>query len=319
MFEKLPHLFGRAKPDAVEVSVAGDLPPAQPSKPPKKQGSGYPSYLTTVRPDRAAIPRVDRAVTNRDLLTYRQGASTFAVIRDYVASSPDLSNAVFSYLRLGMNRIDILLIHDLDSSFHPDPDTFAMHRNTLLTSGWKALQELKSAGVVGAVGAGLNDRDTMGWYLDQLDVDCFLLALRYTLLEHDVLLDELPRCEENDVGIIIGGAFNSGILATGTVAGAKYNYDKAPVAILDKVGKIEAICARHQTPLAAAALQFPAAHPLVASVVVGALQPEHVTSNIASFDMNIPADLWAELKDAELLPQLAPVPATPSPIQKENP
>jgi D-threo-aldose 1-dehydrogenase len=222
-----------------------------------------------------------------------------------------------SYLRLGMNRIDILLIHDLDRGFHPDPDTLALHRNTLLTSGWKALQELKSAGVIGAVGAGLNDRETMRWYLDYLEVDCFLLALRYTLLEHGVLLDELPRCEANDVGIIVGGAFNSGILATGAVAGAKYNYDEAPAEILDKVRKIEAICERHHTPLAAAALQFPAAHPLVASVVVGALQPEHVTSNIESFDMTVPGDLWAELKDVGLLPQSAPVPASTTPIQKE--
>ncbi len=222
-----------------------------------------------------------------------------------------------SYLRLGMNRIDILLIHDLDSVFHPDPDTLVTHREALLTGGWKALQELKSAGVIGAVGAGLNDRETMRWYLDHLEVDCFLLALRYTLLEHDVLLDELPRCKADNIGIIIGGAFNSGILATGAVAGAKYNYAEAPAGILDKVRRIEAICERHHTPLAAAALQFPAAHPLVTSVVVGALQPEHVTSNIESFDRKVPADLWAELKDTGLLPQSAPVPASTTPIQKE--
>lgn len=214
-----------------------------------------------------------------------------------------------SYLRLGMNRIDILLIHDLDSWFHPDIATLEHHRKSLSQSGWKALEELKSSGVIGAIGAGLNDRETFGWYLDHVPVDCFLLALRYTLLEHDVLLDEFARCERDGIGIIVGGAFNSGILATGAVPDAKYNYGPAPDDILAKVRKIDAICKRHDTPLAAAALQFAAAHPLVASVVVGALNPTHIEGNIASFDKHIPADLWDELKATNLLPEYAPIPA----------
>ncbi len=213
-----------------------------------------------------------------------------------------------SYLRLVLNRIDILFIHDLDTWFHPDPDIFATHRKQLLSSGWKALEELKNTGVVSAIGAGLNDRETMGWYLDNLDTDVFLLALRYSLLEHDVLLDEFPRCEKNNTAIIVGGAYNSGILATGAIAGAKYNYQSAPENILTRVSVIENLCRRYDVPLAAAALQFASAHPLVASVVVGALAPEHVAGNVAAFDMEIPPELWAELKAEDLLAQDAPTP-----------
>ena len=213
-----------------------------------------------------------------------------------------------SYLRLGMNRIDILFIHDLDSWFHPDPERLREHRNQLLGSGWKALEELKLSGIVGAIGAGLNDRETMGWYLDNLDVDVFLLALRYSLLEHDVLNDEFPRCESAGTGIIVGGAFNSGILATGAIAGAKYNYQPATEEVLAKVRSMEAVCSRHNVPLAAAALQFASAHPLVASVLVGALSPEHIAANVMAFDRKIPAELWVELKKAGLVSQDAPVP-----------
>lgn len=236
------------------------------------------------------------------------GALPFEIKFDYTYDGI-MRSVEDSYMRLGMNRIDILLIHDLDSWFHPDADILAAYRTELLESGWKALEELKSAGVVGGVGAGLNDRETMRWYLDHVDVDIFLLALRYTLLEHDVLRDEFPRCEAADIGIIIGGAFNSGILATGAVPTAKYNYVDAADDILSKVRRMETICARHDTPLAAAALQFAAAHPLVASVVVGALSPDHVAANVSAFNRQIPAELWTELKATGLLPETAPVPA----------
>ncbi|WP_211097975.1 aldo/keto reductase [Ahrensia kielensis] len=236
------------------------------------------------------------------------GALPFEITFDY-SYDGIMRSVEDSYLRLGMNHIDILLIHDLDSWFHPDADTLKMHRKVLLTSGWKALEELKRSGVIGAFGAGLNDRETMRWYLDHLDVDCFLLALRYSLLEHEVLHNEFPLCEAAGIGIIAGGVYNSGILASGAIPEAKFNYEPATPFILSKVRKIEEICKRHQTALADAALQFAGAHPLVASVVVGALQREHVVNNIASFDRNIPADLWAELKANGLLPQNAPVPA----------
>jgi D-threo-aldose 1-dehydrogenase len=233
------------------------------------------------------------------------GALPFSLEFDYTYSGI-MRSVEDSYLRLGMAQIDMLLIHDLDPWFHPDQDKLAAHRTELLTSGWKALEELKNAGIVKAVGAGLNDRQTMTWFLDNVDVDFFLLALRYTLLDNDILDLELPRCEAANIGIVIGGAFNSGILATGPVSNAKFNYEPAPPDILAKVRRIQEVCNRHHTSMVAAALQFPAFHPAVASVIPGALRQEHVVANTTAFDAKIPSDLWAELKAEGLLRQDAP-------------
>ena len=212
-----------------------------------------------------------------------------------------------SYLRLGLPQIDLILIHDLDSWFHPDPELLSKNRKDLLGSGFHALEELKTSNVIKAYGAGLNDRATMQWFLEHTQMDFFVLALRYTLLENDVLDDELPKCRARDIGIIIGGAFNSGILASGAVSGAKYNYQNATLEIMERVRRIEAICERHKTPLAAAALQFPAFHPCVTSVIPGALNPDQVKANIAAFDFDIPQDFWMELKSEKLLRADAPV------------
>ena len=140
-------------------------------------------------------------------------------------------------------------------------------------------------------------------------MDFFLLAMRYTLLEQDVLDDEFPRCEERGVGIVVGGSYNSGILATGAVPGAMYNYAPAGPEILERVRKIEAVCARHKVPLPAAALQFPLGHPIVASIIPGAVAGAQVEKNVAAFRHPIPADFWAELKHEKLIRADAPTPA----------
>ena len=215
-----------------------------------------------------------------------------------------------SYLRLGMHRIDVLFIHDLDEVFHPDPDVLAEHRRQLLHGGWRALEVLKAAGVIGAYGAGLNDRASFRWFLDHMEVDVFLLALRYTLLDHDVLDDELPRCEEAGTGLVIGGVFNSGVLATGARPGAMYDYAPAPADVLARVERIERVCDRFGVPLAAAALQFPLGHPLVASVIPGAVSAAQVERNVAAFRHPIPADFWEALRADGLIRQDAPVPVT---------
>ena len=235
------------------------------------------------------------------------GALPFDLTFDYTCDGI-MRSVEDSYLRLGLNRIDLLLIHDLDAQFHADPATLAAHRADLRNTGWRALDDLKSSGVIAAWGAGINTRGTMSWYLDALPLDFFLLALRYTLLENDTLDDELPLCAEKGVGLVIGGVFNSGILATGAQPGAKHNYLDAAPDVLVRVARIEAVCAAHNVPLTAAALQFPLGHPLVASVIPGALSAAQVAANVAAFNHEIPPAFWSDLKNEGLLRTDAPTP-----------
>jgi len=214
-----------------------------------------------------------------------------------------------SLQRLGMNRIDVLLIHDLDPWYFKLENQFNAYMSQLYTSGWRALRELRDQGVIKGIGAGFNMMGSIPRYLDLFDMDFFLIAMRYTLLEQDVLDAEFPRCAERGVGIVIGGTYNSGILATGAVPGAMYNYAPAKPDIMEKVARIEAVCRRHGVPLPAAALQFPLGHPIVASVIPGAISRKQVSQNLAAFTHPIPADLWAELKHEKLLREDAPVPA----------
>jgi D-threo-aldose 1-dehydrogenase len=213
-----------------------------------------------------------------------------------------------SLQRLGINAVDVLLIHDLDPSDH-NPEALSAYFGQLRTGGWTALAELREAGVIKGIGAGFNSLGSIPRYLDLFDIDFFLIAMRYTLLEQDVLDSEFPRCQERGVGIVIGGGYNSGILATGAVNGAMYNYAPAPPPILERVSKMEAVCKRHGVPLAAAALQFPLAHPIVASIIPGAVTTAQVERNLAAFRHPIPPDLWAELKHEKLIRADAPTPA----------
>jgi D-threo-aldose 1-dehydrogenase len=213
-----------------------------------------------------------------------------------------------SLQRLGINRVDVLLIHDLDPWDH-NPAALNAYFGDLKTGGWRALAELREAGAIGGIGAGFNSLGSIPRFLDLFDIDFFLLAMRYTLLEQEVLESEFPRCAERGVGIIIGGGYNSGILATGAVPGAMYNYEPAGPAILERVSRIERVCARHAVPLAAAALQFPLGHPIVASIIPGAITRVQVERNLAAFRHPIPRELWAELKHEKLIRADAPVPA----------
>jgi D-threo-aldose 1-dehydrogenase len=213
-----------------------------------------------------------------------------------------------SLQRLGINRVDVLLIHDLDPWDH-NPATLNAYFTQLKTSGWRALAELREAGVIGGIGAGFNSMGSIPRFLDLFDMDFFLLAMRYTLLEQEVLESEFALCEERGVGIIIGGGYNSGILATGPVPGAMYNYAPAGPEIIERVSKIERVCARHGVPLPAAALQFPLGHKIVASIIPGAITRAQAEKNVAAFRHPIPPDLWAELKHEKLIRADAPVPA----------
>jgi D-threo-aldose 1-dehydrogenase len=213
-----------------------------------------------------------------------------------------------SRLRLAITRFDVAFIHDLDNLYF-DPTTLDAHFHDLATSGWRALEELRASGQIGAIGAGINDLGLIPRFLDIGDIDAFLVAMPYTLLDQSVLDVEFPACVERGVGLVIGAVFASGILAKGAIPGAKYAYADASTEVLEKTRRIQAVCDRHTVPLAAAALQFPLGHPSVASVIPGASSPAQQASNVAAFRHPIPAHLWAELKHEGLLHTDAPVPA----------
>ena len=213
-----------------------------------------------------------------------------------------------SIQRLRLTSIDLLLIHDLDFMYHAPIEKVQAYLTQLVTSGWRALDELRASGLIKGIGAGINEMGMVPRFLDLVDIDFFLIAMPYTLLQTDTLDLELPRCAERDVGVIIGAVFSSGILATGAVAGAKFNYADPPPEIIEKVKRMEQVCARHGVPLAAAALQFPFGHPSVAAVIPGAFQPKHVSRNLETFRHPIPPDLWSDLKSEGLLREDAPTP-----------
>ncbi|SEC17645.1 D-threo-aldose 1-dehydrogenase [Nitratireductor aquibiodomus] len=214
-----------------------------------------------------------------------------------------------SLARLGVERVDILLVHDVDVFTHGSQEASdAKVRELFDGGGYRALRELKDAGQVRAIGAGVNEWQVCERLLGLGDFDAFLLAGRYTLLEQEALDSFLPLCVKRDVGIILGGPYNSGILATGAIEGARYNYETAPADILDRVRRIEAVCAAHGVKLIEAALQFVMGHPAVRTVIPGAMTPEEVEANIALFSRNVPAGLWSDLKGQNLIRPDAPTP-----------
>lgn len=213
-----------------------------------------------------------------------------------------------SFQRLGIERIDTVLIHDVDVWTHGSEAAFEERFREAVGGAWRALAELRAAGTVRAIGVGVNEIGPSRRFVSETDIDALMLAGRYTLLEQEALDDLLPLLERKGVGILLAGPFNSGILASGPVAGAKYNYRPAPAEILRKTEEIQAVCASHGVALAAAAIQFPLGHPVVGAIVPGAVRPEEVLANIALMTTAIPADLWAELKHEGLLRRDAPVP-----------
>jgi D-threo-aldose 1-dehydrogenase len=206
-----------------------------------------------------------------------------------------------------MNRIDVVFIHDVDVGTYGSVDEYHRRRGEAMEGSYRALDELRGAGVIGAIGVGVNEVEPCVWFAQQGRFDCFLLAGRYTLLEQNGLDDLFPLANDQQFSIILGGPFNSGILATGARQGAMYNYKPAPPDILARVAQIEAVCARHDVPLAAAALQFPLGHPRVASIIPGAARPEEASANAALMARKIPAALWADLKSEGLMIASAPV------------
>ncbi|WP_417670382.1 aldo/keto reductase [Roseibium sp.] len=211
--------------------------------------------------------------------------------------------------RLGVANADILFVHDVCAFSQGSQELSDQRVRELFDlGGYAALTELKKAGEISAIGAGVNEWQVCEKMLNLADFDCFLLAGRYTLLEQDALESFLPLCEARDVGIILGGPYNSGILATGAVEGAKYNYADASPDILRRVGAIEEVCRAHGVRLIAAALQFVLGHPCVKTVVPGAVNAAEVKANVELLQTPIPAAFWSDLKASGLVRADAPLP-----------
>ena len=210
-----------------------------------------------------------------------------------------------SLSRLGCASIDVALIHDVGALTHGAAAHAAIFE-TALGGGYRALDELRRAGDIAAVGLGVNEWEVCLEAMERGSFDCFLLAGRYTLLEQGALARLLPACEERGISVIVGGPYNSGILASEPGPDSRYDYAPAGAEILDRARRIAAICRSHRVPLQAAALQFPLLHPAVASVIPGARSKAEVEENAAFVRHPLPPALWEDLKRAGLLAPDAP-------------
>jgi len=200
--------------------------------------------------------------------------------------------------RLGLDRVDIVYLHDPDDHWHEAID-----------GAYPVLHDLRDEGVVGAIGAGMNQAEMLTRFAREADMDVFLCAGRYTLLDQSALAELLPACEPRGISLVIGGLLNSGILADPT-AGARFDYEMAPATLLERAQGIRDVCQRHDVPLLAAAMQFPLAHPRVASILAGVRKPAHLDDYPPGMRLAIPDALWADLRAEGLIDPAAPVPTS---------
>ena len=201
--------------------------------------------------------------------------------------------------RLGLDRIDIALIHDPDN-----------HWETALDGAYPALAKLRDEGVIRAVGAGMNQSEMLARFVRETDIDVVLVAGRYTILDQGALDALLPACDERGIAVLVGGVMNSGLLANPSGTDSRFNYLPAPAAMVDRARRIGEVCERHGVPLRAAAVQFPLAHPAVVSLVAGVRSVTHLEEYPAFAGLEVPAALWEELRAEGLLRADAPVPAS---------
>jgi D-threo-aldose 1-dehydrogenase len=212
----------------------------------------------------------------------------------------------FSLERLGLDQVDIVYCHDVDVTTHGSREAVDARIEEFMAGGYRALDQLRSSGVIKAIGAGINEWEIAERLARAGDFDIFLLAGRYTLLEQGALTSFLPLCIEKNIAVVIGGPFNSGILATGVKADAHYNYRPAPEEVKDRVRRIQQICKSFKVGLPEAALRFPLGHPAVVSVIPGAQRASEVRRNAAMISARLPAGLWRALKAESLLREDAP-------------
>ena len=198
--------------------------------------------------------------------------------------------------RLNVDSVDILLIHDPDR-----------HYRQALDEAYPAMVDLKDQGIVTAIGVGMNQWRMLMDFANEADFDCFMMAGQYTLLVQEGLA-LMDMCQERGIGVLSAGIYNSGILATGPVPGAKYFYSEAPPEIMERTRRIEAICERYGVPLNVAALQFPMAHPAATCVVVGTSSATRLVGYLEAMQMTIPTELWADLQQEGFLQAGVPLP-----------
>ena len=262
-------------------------------------------------------PRKDFVLSTKVGRVLRPSAPDASDAGPWVAAAPFAAEFDYSYdgvmrsfedsmQRLLVNDLDIVLMHDIDEYTHGAGQGRMF--DTALTSGFRALADLRDQGLVKAIGVGVNEADVCLRVVQQVDIDCVLLAGRYTLLEQEPLNDLFPACTERDIAVILGGVFNSGILATGPVPAAKFNYSPASDPVRRRAAALEAVCGRHGVPLAAAAIQFAAAHPVVSSICLGSRTLQQQANSVDWLEVDVPAALWADLRAENLIRHDAPTP-----------
>ncbi len=252
------------------------------------------SFVISTKVGRVLVP-VDTPPESEQFVNLPAMEPVFDFSRDGILRSLE-----DSLERLGLDRIDIVFIHDPDD-----------HYEQAIEEAYPTLADLRSQGVIGAIGAGMNQWEMLAAFAKHGDFDCFLLAGRYTLLDHSGLAELLPLCSEKGISVVLGGPYNSGILASDLSSSAKYNYMAPSPEILARARRIKVICDHHEVPLKAAALEFGLAHPAVVSTIPGARSIGEVAENIKMGTIPIPDNFWAKLYDEGLIPREAPVPDSP--------
>ena len=273
--------------------------------------SGVPreDFVLSTKVGRVLDPADENAVEDDTFVNPGPFVPVFDFSRDGVMRSLEES-----LQRLRLDRVDIALIHDPDEGESVVKKSFGepVRYVEVLEQTYPTLADLRSEGVVKAIGVGINQWQALVRFAKDADFDCFLVAGRYTLLDHSALPELLPLCEQKGISVILGGPYNSGILASDLSPGTHYFYTEAGADVLERARKIKAVCDRHGVPLKAAALQFGLAHPAVAATIPGPRSAAEVDENFQMVEAPISLDLWAELRQERLIPDSAPTPLAAS-------
>ena len=259
------------------------------------------AFVVSTKVGRLLVPRTGAARSDHGFID----ANRFDPVFDYGYDGV-MRSFESSLERLGLDRIDVLLMHDIGALTH-GAERNAELFEIAIEEGVRAMRELRDAGAVGAIGLGVNECDVCIEALGRTELDCLLLAGRYTLLEQGALDTLLPLCEKTGTSIIVGGPFNSGVLVEPEEGARHYDYDAAPPEVAERVERLHAVCADHGVPLAAAALQLPLHHPAVACVIPGARTPDEVEASSRWLRLDVPELLYRDLRAAGLLHPDAPI------------